>query len=124
MEGCPLLKATLVRAAAFFMYYVARVPTHDATNGLRLFSRRVLNRIPIESTVGFAYSIELLVKAHRLGWSIAETPFLWRERKSGQSRFRTIRWIPQYLRWVVYALATTVLRLGPETVRLRNQAYS
>ena len=97
MEGCPWLKAVLVRTAAFFMYHIARVPTRDASNGLRLFSRRVLDEIPIESKVGFAYSIELLVKAHRLGWPIAETPFLWRERKAGQSRFRTIRWLPQYL---------------------------
>ena len=122
MEGCPWLKAVLVRTAAFFMYHIARVPTRDASNGLRLFSRRVLDEIPIESEVGFAYSIELLVKAHRLGWPIAETPFLWRERKAGQSRFRTIRWLPQYLRWLVYALGTTYVRLGPRTVRLRPRS--
>jgi dolichol-phosphate mannosyltransferase len=120
MEGCPWLKAVLVRMAAFFMYHIACVPTRDASNGLRLFSRRVLTEIPIESQVGFAYSIELLVKAHRLGWPIAETPFLWRERKAGKSRFRTIRWLPQYLRWLVYAVATTYLRFGPKTVRLRS----
>ena len=124
MDGCPLIKAALVRSAALFMYYVARVPTRDASNGLRLFSRRVLNEIPIESKVGFAYSIELLVKAHRMGWSIAETPFLWRERKAGQSRFRTLRWLPQYLRWLFYALGTTYLRRGPETVRLRRTEYT
>ena len=80
--------------------YVARVPTHDATNGLRLFSRRVVQQIPVESEAGFTYSIELLVKVHRLGWPIAETPFLWRERTAGQSRFRVLKWLPGYLRWV------------------------
>jgi dolichol-phosphate mannosyltransferase len=124
MDGCPLLKAVLVRSSALFMYYVARVPTRDASNGLRLFSRRVLTEIPIESEVGFAYSIELLVKTHRLGWPIAETPFLWRERKAGQSRFRTLQWLPQYLRWLFYALGTTYLRLGPKTVRLRREEYT
>jgi dolichol-phosphate mannosyltransferase len=119
MEGCPLLKAVLVRSAAFVMYYIAGVPTRDASNGLRLFSRRVLTQIPIESKVGFAYSIELLVKTHRLGWPIAETPFLWRERKAGQSRFRTLGWLPQYLRWLFYALATTFLRRGPDSVGRR-----
>ena len=106
------------------MYHVARVPTRDASNGLRLFSRRVLREISIESEVGFAYSIELLVKAHRMGWPIAETPFLWRERKAGQSRFRTLRWLPQYLHVLCYALGTTYRRLGPETVRLRREEYS
>lgn len=109
MKNCPWLKAFLVRTAAFFMYYIARVPAHDASNGLRLFSRRVISQIPIESKVGFAYSIELLVKCHRLGWPIGEVPFQWFERTAGQSRFRTLRWLPAYLHWVYYALATTWL---------------
>lgn len=109
MKDCPWLKAFLVRIAAFCMYRIARVPSHDATNGLRLFSRRVIDQIPIESKVGFAFSIELLVKCHRLRWPIGEVPFLWHERKAGKSRFRTLRWIPAYLRWVFFALATTWL---------------
>lgn len=109
MKGCPWLKGLLVRSAAFFMYYVARVPSHDATNGLRLFSRRVVEQIPIDSRVGFAFSMELLVKCHRLGWPIGEVPFLWQERRAGKSRFRTLRWIPSYVHWVFFALATTYL---------------
>jgi dolichol-phosphate mannosyltransferase len=120
MERCPLIKAILVRTVAFFLYHVLGVPTHDPTTGLRLFSRRVLDRIPIESTAGFAYSLELLVKVQRLGWPVAETPFLWRERHAGQSRFKVFAWAPQYLRWVVYAAATKVLRAGPGTVVLRE----
>jgi glycosyltransferase involved in cell wall biosynthesis len=112
MENCPWLKAILVRTAAFAMYYVARVPSHDATNGLRLFSRRVITQIPIESQVGFAFSMELLAKCHRLGWPIAEVPFSWHERTTGKSRFQVVRWIPAYLQWVYYALATTWLGKG------------
>ncbi|MCC7415699.1 MAG: glycosyltransferase [Acidobacteria bacterium] len=121
MDGCPAVKAVLVRATAFLMWHLARVPTRDATSGLRLFSRRVIDRIPVESKVGFAYSIELLAKAHRLGWPIAEVPFLWRERIAGSSRFRVFAWAPQYLRWVGYAMATSLLRRGPETVVLRRE---
>jgi glycosyltransferase involved in cell wall biosynthesis len=120
MEGCPLVKAVLVRATAFFLWRVARVPTRDATSGLRLFSRRVIEQIPIESQVGFAYSLELLVKVQRLGWPIAEVPFLWRERIAGRSRFRVFAWAPQYLKWVRYALETTFLRRGPQDVILRH----
>lgn len=121
MDGCPWLKAALVRTGAFFLCHCARVPTRDATNGLRLFSRRVLDQIPIESRTGFAYSLELLVKVHRLRWPIAETPFLWRERRTGRSRFRVFGWLPEYFRWVFYAVATTFLRRGPDTVALRRQ---
>ena len=110
MVGCPLLKALLVRAGNGALYYLARVPTRDATNGFRLFSRRVITEIPIESTEGFCYSIELLVKAHRMRWRIDEVPARWFERKQGQSRFRIIRWLPAYIRWCLYAFATTYLR--------------
>ena len=55
MVGCPWLKALLVRTAAFTLYNVARLPTHDPTSGFRLFSRRVIDRIAVESDSGFCY---------------------------------------------------------------------
>jgi len=39
-----------------------RLPATDASNGFRLFSRRAIERIVVESNQGFCYSIELLVK--------------------------------------------------------------
>lgn len=109
MIGCPWLKATLVRTAAFTLYYIARLPTRDATNGFRLFSRRVIDSIQIESDRGFCYSLELLVKCHRLGWPVAEVPAQWIERKQGTSRFQVLKWVPAYMRWFLYAFATTFL---------------
>lgn len=120
MEGCPWLKAVLVRTAAFVLFHVAAVPTRDATSGFRLFSRRVVREIPVESTEGFVYSIELLVKAHRLGWSVGEVPARWYERRHGQSRFRVIKWLPAYLRWFFYAMETRFLKRGPESVPLHG----
>jgi dolichol-phosphate mannosyltransferase len=118
MIGCPWLKALLARFGNFTLYHLARVPTHDASNGFRLFSRRTIKDIAIESDSGFCYSIELLVKCHRLGWRIGEVPAQWFERSSGTSRFRVIKWIPAYLRWYAYAFATTFLRRSPHTVRM------
>ena len=109
MVGCSWLKAMLVRTAAFTLHHFARLPTRDATNGFRLFSRRAIDSIPVESDQGFCYSIELLVKVHRLGWRIGEVPAQWFQRKHGTSRFRVLRWLPAYLRWYFYAFATTWL---------------
>ncbi|MEJ2435162.1 MAG: glycosyltransferase family 2 protein, partial [Pseudolabrys sp.] len=97
MVGCPWLKALLVRVGNFTLYHFARLPTRDASNGFRLFSRRAVGEIPIESTQGFCYSIELLVKAHRLGWRIGEVPADWFERAHGTSRFQVLKWLPSYL---------------------------
>jgi dolichol-phosphate mannosyltransferase len=121
MVGCPLIKAVLVRAGNFTLHHLARLPTTDASNGLRLFSRRVVERIAVESDRGFCYSIELLVKTHRLGWRISEIPAQWFERRHGESRFRVFAWLPSYLRWYLYAFATTLLRRSPDTVVLRDE---
>ena len=119
MEGCRWLKSFLVRSAAFTLYYVARLPTRDATNGFRLFSRRVIDGIQIESSAGFTYSLEMLVKCHRLGWPVADVPAKWFERRQGASRFQVLEWVPAYLRWYLYAFATTFLRLPPTQVKQR-----
>jgi dolichol-phosphate mannosyltransferase len=122
MVGCPWLKAVLVRAGNFTLYHLGRVPTRDASNGFRLFSRRVIDQIPIESDQGFCYSIELIVKCHRLGWRIGEVPARWFERAHGASRFKVLKWLPAYLRWFLYAFATTYLRRPPGSVHLRVSA--
>ena len=94
--------------------------TSDATSGFRMFSRRLIENIPVESDQGFCYSIELLVKAHRLGWRIGEVPAVWFERKHGASRFRVLTWLPAYLRWYLYAFETTFLRRSPRSVALKS----
>jgi len=120
MVGCRWLKAVLVRAAALSLYYVAGLPSRDATNGFRLFSRRVIERIEIESDRGFCYSLELLVKCHRLGWPVSEVPAKWFERRQGASRFQVLNWVPFYLRWYRYAFATRFLRLPANSVKQRS----
>jgi hypothetical protein len=110
MEGCRWYKALPLRVAAWTLAHIARFPAHDPTNAFRLFSRRLLDAAPIESTQGFTFSIELTAKCHRLGWRIAEVPARWRERSEGKSRFRVFDWAGSYLRWYFYIFETTFLR--------------
>ena len=110
MKNCPLIKSILVKTASFTLYFLSSIPVRDASNGFRLFSRKLLNEVEIESKIGFAYSLELLVKCHRLKKKIAEIPALWEERSEGKSRFKLFKWIPQYLKWYLYGLGTTWLR--------------
>src|SRR5581483_3696335 len=62
MSGCPPLKYALTLAGNFTLRHLARLPTHDASSGFRLFSRRVIDTIAVETETGFCFSIELLVK--------------------------------------------------------------
>jgi glycosyltransferase involved in cell wall biosynthesis len=104
-EGGPLLKRTLSRLAGMSLHYLAGLPTRDATNNFRAYSRRVVEQIPIEGQASFAVALELTLKAHWNGWRVAEVPTTWHDRTAGVSRFRTFAWMPHYLKWYLKALA-------------------
>ena len=91
MKGCPLLKSILVRLASATLFMFSSIPVQDASNGFRLFSRKLLNSVNIESKLGFAYSLELLAKGNRLGFKIKEIPAQWEERSEGSSRFKVLK---------------------------------
>ena len=120
MKNCPLIKSILVRLASFSLFYLSKIPVKDISNGFRLFSLNYINKIKIESTKGFTFSIELLVKADRLGLSIAEVPSIWEERKYGKSRFRISAWLFDYIRWYLYGIKTFWFRKSPKTVEFRD----
>jgi glycosyltransferase involved in cell wall biosynthesis len=97
--GGPRLKRTLSRIAGLSLYWMRRLPIHDATSNFRLYSRRLLSQVTIESSAGFELALELTVKARRLGLRVEEVPTVWHDRTAGQSRFRMWEWIPHYLKW-------------------------
>lgn len=102
--GGPLLKKTLSRLAGVSLFWLGGLPVHDATNAFRAYRREVLATIPIESTGGFEYSLELTAKANAAGRKIGEVPSTWRDRTAGESRFALRAWLPKYLKWYWYAL--------------------
>jgi len=53
--GGPLIKQILSRVAGISLHYPVGLPTHDATNSFRLYSRKFLNEIKIESDGGFPF---------------------------------------------------------------------
>ena len=114
MKGCPIIKSFLVRVASSTLYFFSSIPVRDASNGFRLFSRKLLNEVNIESKLGFAYSLELLAKCNRIGFKIGEIPAQWEERSEGSSRFKILKWLPDYLYWYFYGIGTTWFRLKYE----------
>ena len=108
--GGPLVKRLLSRGAGLSLHWLGGVATHDPTNNFKLYSRRLLDAVTIESKAGFELALELTVKADRLGMRIDEMPTTWRDRTAGASRFRMRQWIPHYLRWYGYGLRTRFSR--------------
>jgi glycosyltransferase involved in cell wall biosynthesis len=97
--GGPPLKRLMSRVAGLTLHWFARVPTHDPTSNFKLYSRRFLEAVQIESTAGFELALELTVKATLAGRRVAEVPTTWRDRTAGQSNFKLWQWLPNYLHW-------------------------
>jgi glycosyltransferase involved in cell wall biosynthesis len=112
--GGPLVKRLLSRAAGLSLYWLAGLPTRDATNSFKVYRRSFLERTVIESTAGFCLGLELTVKAHFSGGRVAEVPTVWQDRSAGQSRFRLWKWLPHYLHWYFWALRSAWLRRRPK----------
>lgn len=102
--GGPLLKRMLSRTAGLSLYYLTGIPTHDATNSFKMYTKNVLSAIEIESTGGFEIGMEIVIKAHLMGYRITEIPSVWQDRTKGESKFMLWKWLPKYLHWYLLAV--------------------
>jgi dolichol-phosphate mannosyltransferase len=110
--GGPLIKRLMSRTAGLTLHWFAGVPTHDPTNNFKLYSRRFLESVTIESSAGFELALELTVKATLAGRTVAEVPTTWRDRTAGQSNFKLRKWLPNYLHWYRVAFVGRLRRLA------------
>lgn len=101
--GGPKFKQLLTRTAGLSLHYLFGLPVHDATNSFRLYSRKFLNKIKIESDGGFELATELTVKAHFNGYKVTEVPTTWTYLDK-KSRFYLKKWLPKYLKWYMWAV--------------------
>ncbi|MFC1595693.1 glycosyltransferase [Candidatus Margulisiibacteriota bacterium] len=116
--GGPLLKKFLSRMAGVTLHYLVRIPTHDVTNSFKLYSKKVLDAINIESTGGFEIGMEIVVKSYIKGFKIGEVPSIWFDRVSGESNFKLWQWLPRYIHWYLYAIRNILIR------QLRREDYA
>ena len=110
--GGPPLKRLMSRVAGLTLHWFAGVATHDPTNNFKLYSRRFLDTVTIESTAGFELALELTVKATQRGLLVAEIPTTWRDRTAGKSNFKLRKWLPNYLHWYRVAFMSRLGRLA------------
>lgn len=100
--GGPLVKQILSRGAGLSLHYFAGIPTHDATNSFKVYSKKFLKKTKIESNGGFELGIELTVKAHFAGFKVTEVPTTWTY-TAKESRFYLKKWLPKYVKWYLLA---------------------
>ncbi|MCE9582090.1 MAG: glycosyltransferase [Planctomycetes bacterium] len=123
-SGGPFLKRTLSRIAGVSLYWVAGLPTHDATTNFRAYSAAFLRATRVRSRHGFEVALELTTRAHRQGFLVAEVPSSWHDRSAGQSRFRLWKWMPRYFYWYAGAMAASPRAWGILVVLVAATAFA
>ena len=88
-RGRSILRGGITRMANAYIRLVLGLPFRDCTSGYRVFRRKVLESIELDQLFSTGPPIveEVLYKAHRRGFRIREVPFLFEDRKAGESTF-------------------------------------
>ena len=109
--GGPRFKKLLSRLAGVSLHYLTGIPTHDITNSFKMYTKKVLDDIKIESNGGFELGMEIVIKAFFKGYKITEVPCVWGDRSAGKSRFKLWEWLPKYIYWYLFAISGSLRSL-------------
>jgi glycosyltransferase involved in cell wall biosynthesis len=83
--GYPFLKFIAHRIYNKFFSFIFGLGLEDFSNAFKAYRRKIFNSMKIESK-GFEFNAEVVLKAHILGFKIAEVPVSWYQRKEGTSK--------------------------------------
>ena len=95
-----LTKFFLSKLVSKICYNVIGVPTHDTTNSFKAYRKEIFNRIKCKAK-HFDISMEITIKAHKLGYKITEIPTIWTDRKQGQSKFSITKMGAKYYNTII-----------------------
>jgi len=84
----PLTRIILSAFANRYVRLVTGLKTYDCTSGYRCWRRESLARLPLDAVIseGYAFLVETLYLARRLGCRIREVPIIFVERRQGTSK--------------------------------------
>jgi apolipoprotein N-acyltransferase len=81
-------RVALSRGGNVYARFMLGLPVHDATSGFRVYRRDLLEQLLTRpfTTDGYGFQIELVMRAHRLGFDVGEAPITFRDRQYGESK--------------------------------------
>lgn len=104
----PLKRLLLSYFANLYTRIVTGVPIADCTGGYKCFKKEVLQAIDFDriKSNGYAFQIELNVKAWKKGFKIKEIPIIFVDRVYGESKLsKKIMWEAVFLVWKLRILS-------------------
>ncbi|MBN1537325.1 MAG: polyprenol monophosphomannose synthase [Anaerolineales bacterium] len=87
-ERWPAWRKGLSAFGNFYARTILRLPVRDATAGFRIWRRQVLETMPLQKVRanGYAFQVEMIYIAYRLGYRIQEIPIYFADRRWGTSK--------------------------------------
>jgi dolichol-phosphate mannosyltransferase len=84
----PLYRILLSTLANRYIRLVTGLAAHDCTSGYRCWRRECLAKIPLDGVIaeGYAFLVETLYLARKIGCRIREVPIIFVERQRGSSK--------------------------------------
>jgi len=88
VENWGLSRRIISRGGCLYAQTILGLPFHDLTGGFKCFRREVLEAIDLDAidTAGYGFQIEMTYRAHKLGFTIAELPIVFVDRRVGESK--------------------------------------
>lgn len=87
----PIGRVLMSYFAGVYVRFITGMPIMDPTGGFMCYTRRVLEKIPLEQItfVGYAFQIEMKFNAYLFGFSHEEVPIIFTDRTKGESKMST-----------------------------------
>ena len=84
----PLSRLMISLFGSWYARAITRIPVNDATGGFNAFRREVIESVGLDriESNGYAFQIELKLRAWRAGFALREVPIVFTERDSGESK--------------------------------------
>ena len=84
----PLRRLIISIFGSFYARVITRLPVADATGGFNGWTRQVLETVRLDrvESNGYAFQIELKLRAWRRGFRLKEIPIVFTERETGESK--------------------------------------
>ena len=83
-----ILRQFISKGGSLYARTILGVPVRDLTGGFKCFRRRVLETLDLQAvrSTGYAFQIELTYRTLKNGFSVAEIPIVFEDRRVGQSK--------------------------------------
>lgn len=108
MIGAPKLKKIIAIVGSFLISNFALVPIKDATNCFKMFKKSAIQKISLESNIGFLYAFEIAIKFYLEDYKIIELPYTWIMDNKKKSNFKTIAWLPSYISFLIFSMTSNI----------------